>query len=300
VPAHRVVVVDPGDDCSAALGPRCEAAPVYELALQRRPEGLRDRVVLIGPDPPDRLGDLVRAAKLKGPSIPIRPTAYAPLCLAHKSQYRNRGQRIDEDRVTRDWGPSQNPKRMAVGSGRLTRPLEVRLQAARAYSWTIPPRTFRQMILLPPLVELARPGMGWVEIQTTVGPHFVVVAHVLDEQGLQMSLRNDKEVVQALLTDRPHEPLGECVGSRRGDRGPHAFDPDGGEHGFKVCGELGVAIVNEKPEVATAFFEVGGEVAGGLSHPGTGGGGTQRARLVPPSKGGARPSPWNRSSTARP
>ncbi len=61
-----------------------------------------------------------------------------------------------------------------------------------------------------------RAGAGeWlVELEAAMGPGIVVVADVLGEHNLKMSSRDDEEVVQAVLADGPHEPLGEIAFAR--------------------------------------------------------------------------------------
>jgi len=116
-----------------------------------------------------------------------------------------------------------------------------------------------------------------------MGPGFVVVAEVLDEQRLEMSSRDDEEVIEALLADGPHEPLGESVRPRRGDRGSKGLNPDGGKHRVESCGELGVAIADEEAEVTPGVLEVGRKVAGHLGHPGTVGVGGDTEQVHPSS-----------------
>ena len=110
-------------------------------------------------------------------------------------------------------------------------------------------------------------GEWLVEMETAMGPGFVVVAEVLGEQRLEMSSRHDEEVIEALLADGPHEPLGKSIRPRRGDRGSQGLNPDGGENGVEARGELGVAI--EEAEVTPGVLEVRRKVAGHLGHPGT-------------------------------
>ena len=52
----------------------------------------------------------------------------------------------------------------------------------------MPPSTSRQMTLPPTGHRARRAGERLVEIETAVGPGFVVVADVLGEQDLEMSL----------------------------------------------------------------------------------------------------------------
>jgi len=48
----------------------------------------------------------------------------------------------------------------------------------------------------------------------------VVVPGVLGQDLAEVPLAEDQHVVQALAAQRPHEPLRECVRSRRPDRRP--------------------------------------------------------------------------------
>ena len=107
-------------------------------------------------------------------------------------------------------------------------------------------------------------GEWLVEMETAMRPGFVVMAEVLGEQRLEMSSRHDEEVIEALLADGPHEPLGESVRPRRGDRGSQGLSPDGGEHGVEDRGELGVAVADEEAEVTPGVLEVRRKVAGNL------------------------------------
>ncbi len=78
-----------------------------------------------------------------------------------------------------------------------------------------------------------RAGEWLVELEASVGPGFVVMADVLGEYRLEMALRDHEEVVEAVLADGSHKPLGESVRPRRGDRGSYGLDADGGEHGVE-------------------------------------------------------------------
>jgi hypothetical protein len=46
----------------------------------------------------------------------------------------------------------------------------------------------------------------------------VVVSNVLGQHLLEMSAAEDEEPIEALSTDGTHEPIGECVRSRRSNR----------------------------------------------------------------------------------
>jgi hypothetical protein len=54
-------------------------------------------------------------------------------------------------------------------------------------------------------------GEWLVELNAAVRPTLVVMADVLDEHGLEMSLRDNEEVVETVLSDGPHESLGKGV-----------------------------------------------------------------------------------------
>ena len=126
-------------------------------------------------------------------------------------------------------------------------------------------------------------GTGWSRSSPPVGPGLVVMAEVLTENSFEMSPRGYEEVVEALLADGPHEPLGESIRPGRGNRGSYRFDADRGEGGVEGGGEFGVSVPNEESELAPSVFEVGGEVAGHLSDPGSGGVGSdaQQVHLSP-------------------
>ena len=85
-----------------------------------------------------------------------------------------------------------------------------------------------------------RSGDRWGELEAAMGPRLVVMAEVLVEHRFEMSTRDDEEVVEAVLSDGPHEPFGEGVRLRRGDRGSYGLDADGGEHSVEAGGELGI------------------------------------------------------------
>src|ERR1035441_1713189 len=82
-------------------------------------------------------------------------------------------------------------------------------------------------------------------------------------------------MIETLLADGADESFGVRVRTRRTDRSADGLDTDRGEHLVEACGELGVPVADEESEVPTGILEIGGEVAGDLSHPwviGIGGG----------------------------
>jgi hypothetical protein len=50
-------------------------------------------------------------------------------------------------------------------------------------------------------VRGARAGEWRLELETAVGPGFVVMANVLGENDLEMSLRDNQEVIETVLSD---------------------------------------------------------------------------------------------------
>ena len=74
-------------------------------------------------------------------------------------------------------------------------------------------------------------------------------------------------MVEALGAYGTHESLRVRVCTRRAHRGADGLDADGGENLVEAGGELGVPVADEEPEASTGLFEIGGEVAGDLSHP---------------------------------
>jgi hypothetical protein len=114
-----------------------------------------------------------------------------------------------------------------------------------------------------------RAGEWHVELDTSVGSGFVVVTDVLAENDLEMSLRDNQQVVETVLSDSPHKALGEGIRPRRGDRGLDSPDSDGGKNGVEAGDELGIPVPDEESEAASGLFEFGAEVAGHLGDPGT-------------------------------
>src|ERR1035437_260485 len=74
-------------------------------------------------------------------------------------------------------------------------------------------------------------------------------------------------MIETLLADSAVELFGVRVRTRRTDRSADGLDTDRGEHLVEAGGELGVPVADEEPEASTGLFEIGGEVAGDLSHP---------------------------------
>src|ERR1035437_9509685 len=113
------------------------------------------------------------------------------------------------------------------------------------------------------------------ELKAAVWPCLVVVADVLGEHLVEVSSGDDEEMVEALLADGADEALGVRVRTRRTHRRADALDADRGEDFVEAGGELGVAVADEEPEAPAGIVQIGGEVAGDLSHPwviGIGGG----------------------------
>jgi hypothetical protein len=128
-----------------------------------------------------------------------------------------------------------------------------------------------------------RAGERLVELETAVGPGFVVVADVLGENDLEMSSRDNQQVIETVLSDGPHEPFGKGVRPRRGDRSLYGPDANRGEYRVEAAGELGIPVADEESKASPSPFEVGGEVAGHLGKPGTIGMGRDPEQVHPSS-----------------
>ena len=81
----------------------------------------------------------------------------------------------------------------------------------------------------------------------------------------------DEDAVEEFASNAADEAFGDRVGSRRPHRCLDDPDVERGEHGVEGCGELGVAVPDEKPEAAAGVLEIHDQVASLLSQPGSGG-----------------------------
>ena len=77
-----------------------------------------------------------------------------------------------------------------------------------------------------------------------------------------MPLSENEQPVQALAAYRPHPALGNCVRSRRSDRGahePHGFGP---EHRVEGGRELGIPVVDQEGGAPALVLKVPDQVTG--------------------------------------
>ncbi len=76
----------------------------------------------------------------------------------------------------------------------------------------------------------------------------MVVRHVLVQSASQRALAKQDQLGKTLLLDRAHPALGKSVEVRTADRQPHGAHAAGAQDRAKPCAELGVAVMNQKPE----------------------------------------------------
>jgi hypothetical protein len=79
--------------------------------------------------------------------------------------------------------------------------------------------------------------------------------------------RRDEDSVEEFAADAADEAFGDRVGPWRPHRCPEDADVGGGEDGVERGGELGVAIPDQKPELAPGVVEVHEQAAGQLGQP---------------------------------
>jgi hypothetical protein len=104
---------------------------------------------------------------------------------------------------------------------------------------------------------------------------------VLAEHHYGMPLIDDQGVVEEFAADAADEAFGDRVGPRCPHRCLDDPDVDGGEDGVEGGGELGVAVADQKPELAPGVVEVDEQVAGLLGQPGSGGVGGDAEDVYP-------------------
>src|SRR3954463_10916096 len=75
----------------------------------------------------------------------------------------------------------------------------------------------------------------------------VEMALILGQDRTQVPLTIDQQVIQALTSQRSHEPLRERVRPRRPDRRLDDPHTTGGEHLIERAGELAVTVPDKKP-----------------------------------------------------
>jgi len=98
----------------------------------------------------------------------------------------------------------------------------------------------------------------------------VVVVRVLAENGGGMPLVDGQGAVEEFAANAADEAFGDGVGPRSPYRRLDDLGVGHGEHGVEGRGELGVAIADQKPELAPGVVEVHEQVAGLLGQPGAG------------------------------
>ena len=106
--------------------------------------------------------------------------------------------------------------------------------------------------------------LGCLKLESSVRPLSVVVVHVFEEHSVEMSGGNDKNAVETLFCHRTNPPLciGVCLGSSK--RGPNDANPFRPEHLVEGSRVLGVAVVDQEPNVP---LELGTQVPRLLGHP---------------------------------
>jgi hypothetical protein len=82
---------------------------------------------------------------------------------------------------------------------------------------------------------------------------------VLGQHPPQLPTADDQHPVQQLPSDGADPPFGVGVGPRRPHRRAQHPDPLGREHRVERGGELGIPIPDEKPELADAVSNQGGD-----------------------------------------
>ena len=101
-------------------------------------------------------------------------------------------------------------------------------------------------------------------------PVIVVVALEVAQHGCSVSSVDDQETVEQFAADGADESFGDRVRPWRAHRRLDDLDVDGGEHGVEGGGELGVAVADQEPKVATGVVEIHEQVAGQMYQPGAG------------------------------
>ena len=94
-----------------------------------------------------------------------------------------------------------------------------------------------------------RSGDRWGELEAAMGPRLVVMAEVLVEHRFEMSTRDDEEVVEAVLSDGPHEPFGEGVRIRGPIGGLEDLSTLGFEHFIEARHVPGVSGINRRARI---------------------------------------------------
>jgi hypothetical protein len=106
----------------------------------------------------------------------------------------------------------------------------------------------------------------WEQLESAMWPVRVVVAAVDAKHVLEMAATEDEDPVEAVGANRAYPTLGESVCVRRLDRRADHLDAFHPEDLVERAAELGVAIMDEKPE-RLLILELDGEVARLLGDP---------------------------------
>lgn len=77
-------------------------------------------------------------------------------------------------------------------------------------------------------------------------PVAIVVSGELGQHRVQVALIDHDQMIEALGTNRPDDPLGNRVGLRRPGRCPHASDRQARQPAVEVTAIDGVAVVDEE------------------------------------------------------
>jgi len=123
-----------------------------------------------------------------------------------------------------------------------------------------------------------------LKLQRTVRPLAVVMTNVDPEDALEVASGQDEQPVQALGPHRSDPSFAEGVGPRCPDGGADHLQALGYERVIERTTELGVAVVDEKPERLCPLVEAEGEVPRLLGNPGAVGVGGATGEMDPPCR----------------
>src|SRR5947207_8708559 len=98
-------------------------------------------------------------------------------------------------------------------------------------------------------------------------PCRIVVVGILPQHATQVSLVRDQDLVEAFSADRAYPTLGDSIRIGGTKRGQDSLDTFGDQYGFKGAHELGISIMDQKPDVALLLLELPGQLSGLLSDP---------------------------------
>ena len=84
-----------------------------------------------------------------------------------------------------------------------------------------------------------------------------------------MVVREDEQMVEAVLPGGADEALREGIRSWRANGREDDLDADRREHGVETGCELRISIADEETHLASGLFELRCEIAGDLGHPQT-------------------------------